>query len=553
MSTLEAFLDNLHQSGLLAENHFRQIRQNVLSREEPIKPNKLAKWLVEQKLITSWHAEELLAGRHHFVLTGRYKLLDRVGGGASGTVYKAEEIGTGNIYAVKVLTEDLSKKPEALDRFRQETRMASALDHGHIIRAFESASDGDMHFLVMEYMEGKDLNAWLKQHGGPLPIDWACECIRQSALGLEHAHQLGMIHRDIKPGNLLVQSNDVFTKPKVKLLDMGFARKVNDDGVRLTQSWQIFGTPDYMSPEQAESTADADIRSDVYGLGCTLFKLLTGELPFTGSTPVQKLLARANHDAPRVRSKREDIPADLDEVVAKMLARSAEDRYQTPLEVAHALAPFAMEPEAAEAALAHQQSMGSSIGAREPQSVGVGARQFEPPTGEDRTEAPTMMDVSMEDSELVNRDEFGGPSSLNEPEDIMEDMMGAGEAEAPPRPDSNGEAAPATAPSPEETAPQPAGQESQWSSTAKKLPPEVRALTLDPAEIRNAAIVGMAIGGVAGALVGAIIGIAVGLLAPGNPLPIVACTVLGISLGSTYWAIMATANVICNPPKRKKR
>ncbi|HEY1064786.1 MAG TPA: serine/threonine-protein kinase, partial [Pirellulales bacterium] len=343
MSTtpLDSFLATLETSRLLSPAQTAVIREQLATRGD-IKPTSLAKWLVDRKLVTLWQAEELLAGRKSFHLH-KYKLLQRVGKGASGTVYKAEHTGMDRVVAVKVMDDNLVEKPEQLARFKQETRLAAQLQHPNIIAAFDAECDGSTHFLVMEYMEGRDLNQWLHDHN-PLPIAWACECIRQAAAGLQHAHEKGLIHRDIKPGNLLVSGTDVNSRPLLKILDMGFARKMDDDtGVRITKAWQIFGTPDYMSPEQAESTLNADIRSDIFSLGCTLFKLITNQLPFPGETPVQKLLARANRDAPPITSLRPDAPAALEKIVAKMLARKPEKRYQTPGEVAAALSFFCGE------------------------------------------------------------------------------------------------------------------------------------------------------------------------------------------------------------------
>lgn len=343
MSTtvLESFLDTLAKSRLLSPAQFNVIRDQLASRDE-IKPASLAKWLVDRKLLTRWQAEELLAGRKDFFLQ-KYKLLEKVGSGANGTVYKAEQTGMGRIVALKVMPDELAKKPEHVARFRQETRLAAQLHHSHVIAAYDAECDGETHFLVMEYLEGRDLNQWINEYH-PLPVRWSCECIRQAAIGLQYAHEQGLVHRDIKPGNLLVAGKTPDDRPLLKVLDMGFARNTNEEGgVRITKAWQIFGTPDYMSPEQAESTLDADIRSDIFSLGVTLFKLLTGTLPFSGQTPVQKLLARANRDAPRVSSLRPDIPPALDNVVAKMLARNIKQRFQTPGEVVEALAAFAWE------------------------------------------------------------------------------------------------------------------------------------------------------------------------------------------------------------------
>ncbi len=475
-TTLDAFFDSLEASRLVAVAQTRQIREQIASRQEEVPPAAVARWLVDRGVVTQWQADELLAGRNRFFLQ-KYKLLEKVGSGASGTVYKAVQTQLGRIVAIKVLTEELSRKPEALARFKQETRMAASVHHPNIITAYDAESDEDVHFLVMEYMEGRDLNRWIKEAHGLLPIHWACEVIRQAALGLQHAHEQGLIHRDIKPGNLLIRAESFELRPEAKVLDLGFARKADDDGgVRLTRSWQIFGTPDYMSPEQAESTFDADIRSDIFSLGCTLFKALTGQLPFAGGTPVQKLLARANRDAPKVCSLRSEIPATLEAVVAKMLARKPEQRYQTPGEVAFALAPFSMIGESGDESFdrsfrSSQSSINLTSGgfssARGSEGTVSPASQANEPTRgpnlgpkeEDLQDSPTMADLSLnaEDGELVDaRPAISVQQSDNRHEQHLQSSVGSSQSEATRipsvRPDlirartSQAEEHPATAP-----------------------------------------------------------------------------------------------------------
>jgi serine/threonine protein kinase len=194
----------------------------------------------------------------------------------------------------------------------------------------------------MEYVNGRDLNDWIAEYG-KLPIDWSCECIRQAALGLQYAHEQGLVHRDIKPGNVLVAEDPNGGPPVVKILDMGLARmhsEVLADESELTQTGQIMGTPDYISPEQAKNTKAADIRADIFSLGCTLFKMLTGQVPFAGGNAMEKLAARFSGDAPLASSLRDDIPTRLDLVLSRMLAREPDRRYQLPMDVAQALVPF---------------------------------------------------------------------------------------------------------------------------------------------------------------------------------------------------------------------
>ncbi|MBX7166479.1 MAG: protein kinase [Pirellulales bacterium] len=303
---------------------------------------KVARKLVERGDLTAWQAQQLLAGRNAFYL-GRYQLAECIGEGGMGIVFRARHAMMDRTVAVKVLSRDLLRKPRAVARFNREVKAAAALHHPNIIVAYDADRVGDSHFLVMEYAQGRDLNYWLRCKGA-FPVSAACECGLQVAEGLQHAFQKGMVHRDIKPVNLLVTWDKDHARPVIKILDMGLARfasEAQQDDEGLTRAGQTIGTPDYIAPEAADNFKAADIRADIFSLGCTLFRLLTGKLPFGGSNTVQKLLARVQNDAPLASSLRADVPPELDAVLAKMMARTVTDRYQTPAEVIEALAPFA--------------------------------------------------------------------------------------------------------------------------------------------------------------------------------------------------------------------
>ena len=334
MTTAE-FLQLVEESHLLDEEHLTIARGCA----EACKDSKsLARELIRQDCLSRWQAEQLLAARTTFFL-GKYKLVGKIGAGGMGAVFKAEQSPLRRVVAIKVLSRELLDSPEAVRRFQREIRAVSSLNHPNIVAALDAGCVGKVHFLAMEYVEGKDLRAWLQQYK-QLPISWACECIRQAALGLQHAHEQGLIHRDIKPSNLLVTCAAPDDPPSVKILDLGLARFTNTTEKRteLTSTGQVMGTFDYISPEQAENTKNADIRSDVFSLGCTLFELLTGTVPFGGETPTEKLFARAARDAPRARSLRPEVPLLLDDVIARMLCRKVAERFQSPQEVVEALA-----------------------------------------------------------------------------------------------------------------------------------------------------------------------------------------------------------------------
>jgi serine/threonine protein kinase len=267
----------------------------------------------------------------------RFRILRVLGRGGMGVVYLAEHRLMKQMRAVKVINQSLLNHPEALPRFHREVRTAAQLDHRNIVRAYDAEQAGNLHLLVMEYVEGFDL-AKVLERKGPLPIPHSCHYARQAALGLQHAFERGMVHRDIKPQNLLL----VPQKGLVKVTDFGLARLASERqrGKGLTQQDAVMGTPEYMAPEQATDARTADIRADVYSLGCTLYTLLAGRTPFQEETPMRMILAHLEREAPPLHQLRPDVPPELSAAVAKMMAKDPGQRYQTPKEVAEVLAQF---------------------------------------------------------------------------------------------------------------------------------------------------------------------------------------------------------------------
>ncbi len=291
-----------------------------------------------------------------------YRLLAKLGEGGMGTVYKALHTKLQRIVALKILPEHRSD-PSSVSRFEREIAAVAKLNHPNIVSAYDAGEDEGMHYLVMELVEGIDLNRLVK-NVGPLPIADACEIARQTALGLQHAHEHGLVHRDIKPSNLMLtrvesqgsrveSKNSLDPSPStldsrasVKILDLGLALRQNDAlrHENLTNTGQVMGTLDYMAPEQANDSHNVDIRADVYSLGCTLYKLLTGEAPFGGDdfqTPVKKIMAHANSAPVSVQKKRNDVPDGLASLVDRMLDKNPGDRPTSPAQVAAALETFA--------------------------------------------------------------------------------------------------------------------------------------------------------------------------------------------------------------------
>jgi hypothetical protein len=267
----------------------------------------------------------------------KFRILRELGRGGMGVIYLAEHRVMDKPVALKVISRSVLDNPDAVARFLGEVRAAGKLDHPNIARAHDADQAGELHFLVMEYVEGMSL-AQLLQKKGPLSVASACHCVCQAALGLQHAFEKGMAHRDVKPQNLMLTP-----KGQVKVLDFGLARLRGPQAVGkgLTQADAFMGTPEYVSPEQATDARQADIRADIYSLGCTLYALLTGRPPFVEDTMVKLVMAHIEKEPPPLHELRPDVPAEVAAVAAKMLAKDPARRYQRPIEVAQALAPFA--------------------------------------------------------------------------------------------------------------------------------------------------------------------------------------------------------------------
>ena len=258
---------------------------------------------------------------------GQYQLLERLGEGGMGTVYRALHVSLHREVALKLLPADRMQDKTAVERFQREMQAIGKLDHPRIVRATDAGEIDGTHFLVMELVEGVDLST-LVHRCGPLSVAEACELIRQAAEGLEYAHGKGMIHRDVKPSNIMLARTDD-GQVVVKVLDLGLALLHEFHGIgggELTNTGQMMGTLDYMAPEQGADSHSVDGRADVYSLGATLYKLLCGEAPFGGEqydTPLKKLRALATQPAPSIGTRRDGLPDDLIALIDRMLAMGA--------------------------------------------------------------------------------------------------------------------------------------------------------------------------------------------------------------------------------------
>jgi serine/threonine protein kinase len=301
-------------------------------------PEKLAAAMVSAGLLTEWQAEKLQAGKHKGFMLGKYKLLSHLGKGGMSQVYLAEHMLMKRKVAIKVLPQNRVEDATYLERFRIEARAAARLDDPNIVRVYDIDQDGNTHYIVMEYVHGVDLHI-LVRDGGPLAYEKAADYIAQVARGLAHAHEMNLVHRDIKPANCLVDKQHV-----VKLLDMGLARLIDDEAsLTLDNNENVLGTADYLAPEQALNSHKADTRADIYSLGCTLYYLLTGHPPFPDGAISERLLKHQMEQAPSIFKDRPDAPSVLVNICNRMMAKKADDRYQTANEVVERLAEWLAE------------------------------------------------------------------------------------------------------------------------------------------------------------------------------------------------------------------
>ncbi|MEZ6060445.1 MAG: serine/threonine-protein kinase [Planctomycetaceae bacterium] len=332
------FMAGLQQSRLLRDSELQALRTRLSKSRKEISPDQLAQKLVEKRLLTPWQATQLLKGQKSFSLQ-QYQLRDTIGRGGMGHVFQARDTETGRVVAIKLMARSLVSNEALVTRFQREIKASARLNSPHVVKAINAGKVGETDFLVMEYVNGEQIDhiaARLER----LPIGLACEIIRQTAVGLQHAHECGMVHRDVKPSNLMINwdSEGIGT---IKLMDMGLVRLTEDEEDRsVTRAGQVMGTPDYMSPEQGWDTSKVDIRSDIYSLGCTCFRLLTGSVPFSGANPLQVLSQRLQRDAPSIAGVRGDVPPELAAVVSRMTMRDPAARFQSPAEVAAMLAPL---------------------------------------------------------------------------------------------------------------------------------------------------------------------------------------------------------------------
>jgi serine/threonine protein kinase len=337
-STVDEFLGVLHNSQLVDDSSLGACLARCNGPTRPETANDLADLLVRENLLTSYQAVQLLQGKWERFNIGPFRVLERLGSGAVSNVYLCERPVTRSRVAIKVLAK-LGADPTMVPRFYREARAAGLLVHPNIVRAHDVDQDVERkeHFMVMDFVDGSTIQD-IVQRFGPMDINRSAHYAKQVAQGLQFAHEKGLVHRDIKPGNLMVDRQG-----QVRILDMGLAR-FEEEGGALTQG-VVLGAPEYLAPEQAIDSHNVDTRADVYSLGGTLYFMLTGQAPYAEEKSLaRKLLAKQDRPPQPIDQLRPDVPAELIAVVERMMASDKQQRYPNPGAVVQALGPWTKTP-----------------------------------------------------------------------------------------------------------------------------------------------------------------------------------------------------------------
>jgi serine/threonine-protein kinase len=321
----------IRSSGILSDRQLAEIKGKILQGDYPNDSTELAAKLVKEKVLTTFQAKRFLANRPSGLVVGRYIILDRIGSGSMGRVYKAHHAMMDRVVALKIIAPEISCNERVVARFQREMRLVGRLDHPNVVRAFDADQIHKVLYIVMEYVNGQSLGEMLKKKPIP-PLDMV-DYAAQSALGLAHAHAQGIVHRDIKPSNILLTDDK-----KIKILDLGLGVLMEADSAATfaTADGIAVGTVDYMSPEQA-CGREVDGRSDLYGLGCAVYHLMTGKLPFPGSSPIERLGKRISGRHVPITEYLPDLPNNFVRVLDKLMAHKPHERYATAEEAANAL------------------------------------------------------------------------------------------------------------------------------------------------------------------------------------------------------------------------
>ena len=335
-----SFVSLLERSGVVDPDRLKPaiaaLKKKAKAAGKEVTTSRLVKYLIESELITQWQADKFLAGKYKGFFLGKFKLLRHLGSGGMSSVYLARHKISDQLRAIKVLPRKKVADKSYLDRFYLEARIAASLNHPNVVRIYDICEENGVHFMVMEYAKGEDLLE-LVTRDGPLKFTDAAKYVAEACEGLKHAHNKDLVHRDIKPANLLLGEDQ-----SVKLLDLGLAlvNQDNDESLTVLYNEKVMGTADYLAPEQAVNSHAVDLRADIYSLGCTLYFLLVGHPPFPKGSLAQRIAKHQSTQPPCLSTLREDVPAQLREIVEAMMCKDPDKRMQTCNDVQVALENF---------------------------------------------------------------------------------------------------------------------------------------------------------------------------------------------------------------------
>ena len=333
----------IRNAGVLTDRQFSDLKGRIQGGSYPSDSRALARRLVQDGVLTEFQAGRLLGNRAQGLMVGRYIILDRLGSGSMGRVYKAHHPLMGRVVALKIIAPEIAQNERVVARFQREIKLVGRLDHPNVVRAFDADQAGSMLYIVMEYVKGNSLGKLLKTRGAGLPPADVVAYATQAALGLAHAHKQGIVHRDVKPSNLFLGDDG-----QLKVLDLGLAAlmEADEDATFATADGIAVGTVDYMSPEQATGR-EVDGRSDLFSLGCTLYHLVSGKVPYPGESPIDRLGRRITGRPVPIQQARADVPASMARILDRLMATRPQDRFQSGEEVADAFQSLLRKPSAA--------------------------------------------------------------------------------------------------------------------------------------------------------------------------------------------------------------
>lgn len=338
-ATIDELLTLLESSHLLEAHVLPAIRQKLPSPPDPtLTPAKVLQVLVQKGVLTKFQAEQLLQGRHKGFFVKQYKILDQVGIGGMARVFLAEHSIMRRKVALKILPKSKCADPASLARFQREARAIAAINHPNVIRAYDISQEADFFFIVLEYAEGQTIEQFVEAHGA-IPWPQACDYLYQAASGIEHLSACGIVHRDVKPSNIIIEKSGT-----IKLCDLGLAVffENQEEADQLTRKYNqnALGSADYLAPEQVVDSHSVDSRADIYSLGATFCFMLSGEPPYPGGTIAEKLHHHQVAPPISIQERAPDVPKELDALLQKMLAKRADDRFQSITELKAVLRRF---------------------------------------------------------------------------------------------------------------------------------------------------------------------------------------------------------------------